>query len=173
MLYQGISRPRRIGLVGLLVSLALMSFGKGNRYTLIFVIDITVDLAAGLIFLSTTAFTKVGVPITTTGIVSATSFSLALMSITILLNVVTATLITLRIISHQRYIHKTTSSASDNSPYTMVLVICLESSALVVVISSLFLILSIVDRACVMIPMQTLVHVYVRPSCRINFNSTK
>jgi len=133
MLYQGISRPRWLALLSLIVFLALMSF------------------VAGVIFLSG------GIGIGFVTFISATIF----------LNLVTATLITVRILYYQRFIQKTVGLVGSSSPYTMVIVICLESSALIVVINVITLILAfgpffqLWGLSLISIPMNLLVHIYV------------
>ena len=147
MLYQGISRFRRIALIGLLVCLGLVSFGMNEPLHIYFAIDISVNPVGGIMFLSIESFGDL-------------PFTIVLMSITILLNLFTASLITLRIIYYQRFIHRTVGLPSSN-PYNMVIAICLESSALIIVISFLFVAMSFWAGYYVMISMQLLVHVYV------------
>ena len=83
-----------------------------------------------------------------------------MMAVTITLNFVTATLITLRILYFRQYIQKTVGLKSQN-PYITIVIICVESSALVIVFSLIYLILFFTQRYGSYVPMQLLVHVYV------------
>ncbi|KAF8802950.1 hypothetical protein BYT27DRAFT_7341070 [Phlegmacium glaucopus] len=76
-----------------------------------------------------------------------------------ILNTVTATLITLRILYFKRYIQKTVG-LERNSPYKTVMIICIESSALIVIVNSIYLFLFFRHPEASVIPMQSLVHVY-------------
>jgi hypothetical protein len=81
---------------------------------------------------------------------------------TVILNFVTAALITFRMLYFNKYI-RMTLGLEHNSPYTSIIIICVESSALIVVFSIFYLILLFQgDGALSIIPMQSLVHVYVR-----------
>lgn len=81
---------------------------------------------------------------------------------TVILNLITAALITLRILYFDKYIRNTVG-LERNSPYMMSIIICVESSALIVVFSSIYLILFFqAGGALSIILMQVLVHVYVR-----------
>ena len=157
MLYQGISRFRRIALIALLVCLGLISFGMSEPLHIYFAIDISVNPVGGIIFICTQSFVDL-------------SFAVVAMGTTILLNLFTASLITLRILYYQRFIQRTVGLPSSN-PYNMVIAICLESSALIIVISFLFLAMLLLAGYYFMISMQLLVHVYV--SLRIKFPSNQ
>ena len=83
------------------------------------------------------------------------------MAVTITLNFVTATLITLRILYFRQYIQKTVGLKS-HSPYITIVIICVESSMLIIVFSLIYLILFFKQTYNgSYIPMQLLVHVYV------------
>ena len=82
------------------------------------------------------------------------------MAATILLNLVTATLITSRILYFRQYTQKTVG-LKRNNPYITIVIICVESSALVIVFSLIYLILYFKSYRVSYIPMQLLVHVYV------------
>ena len=88
-------------------------------------------------------------------------FMATITTTTVVLNLVTASLITFRILYFNRYIRKTVG-LEHNSPYMTIIIICVESSALIVVFSSIYLILLFQEwGALSIIPMQSLVHVYV------------
>ena len=89
-------------------------------------------------------------------------FFLAMTGTTIFLNFVIAALITFRILYFDRYIRKTVG-LEHNSPYLTVIIICVESSALIIVFSLIYLILYFKENTASLIPLQLLVHVYVRP----------
>ncbi|KAF8802947.1 hypothetical protein BYT27DRAFT_7260523 [Phlegmacium glaucopus] len=76
-----------------------------------------------------------------------------------ILNTVTATLITLRILYFTRYIQKTVG-LERNSPYKMVTIVCIESSALIVIVNLIYIVLSYRYPDASVVPMQSLVHVY-------------
>ena len=82
------------------------------------------------------------------------------MAATIILNLVTATLITLRILYFRQYIQKTVGLKRHN-PYITIVIICVESSMLIIVFSLIYLILFFKQNNGSYIPMQLLVHVYV------------
>ena len=82
------------------------------------------------------------------------------MAATIILNLVTATLITLRILYFHQYIQKTVGLKRHNS-YITIVIICVESSMLIIVFSLIYLILFFTQRYGSYVPMQLLVHVYV------------
>jgi len=126
MLYEGISRPRRIALLSVLGILALIS------------------LASGL-----------GIPS-----LDGFYFFLAITAVTVFLNLITTTLITLRILYFDRYIRKTAGLESNN-PYMRIITICVESSALIFVFGLIYLILYFTANHASIIPLQLLVHVYV------------
>jgi len=137
MLYEGVSRFRRITLLAVLIFMGLTSF------------------CSGMVSLSTQG---VFIMSKTDGYISF----IVMVGITITLNSVTATLITLRILYFHIYIRKTVGLGhSANSPYMTILAICVESSALIVVFSLIFFILSFTESSVLFIAMQLLVHVYV------------
>lgn len=80
--------------------------------------------------------------------------------VTALLNIVTAAFITLRILYYQRYIRKTVG-LERNNPYMNIIIICIESSALVIIWNLVYLILAVTNSVYTVIPTQLLVHVYV------------
>jgi len=87
-------------------------------------------------------------------------FFLAMIAATIFLNLVIAALITFRILYFDRYIQKTVG-LERNSPYLTIIIICVESSALIIVFSLIYLILYFKEYIISLIPLQLLVHVYV------------
>ncbi|KAF8812848.1 hypothetical protein BYT27DRAFT_7182300 [Phlegmacium glaucopus] len=75
------------------------------------------------------------------GIVNITiGTTLPVTGVTVVLNIFTAIMITFRIIHFERYMRKAIGMER-NSPYTMVVIICVESSALIIVFSLIYLIL--------------------------------
>ncbi|KAF8802949.1 hypothetical protein BYT27DRAFT_7145525 [Phlegmacium glaucopus] len=78
---------------------------------------------------------------------------------TVFLNLVTATLITSRILYYKIYIQKTVG-LERNSPYTTIIIICVESSALIVIFGVIYTILLFLTATPVIL-MQSMVHVYV------------
>lgn len=95
---------------------------------------------------------------------SSRLFMATITTTTVIINLFTASLITLRILYYNRYIRKTVG-LEHNSPYMTIIIICVESSALIVVFSSIYLILLFQEDGALsmsIIPMQSLVHVYVR-----------
>ena len=87
-------------------------------------------------------------------------FFLAITVVTVFLNLVTATLITLRILYFNRSIQKT-GVLESNNPYRRIITICVESSALIVVFGLTYFILYFSAYGASIIPLQMLVHVYV------------
>ena len=91
-------------------------------------------------------------------------FSFAgLSSITVLGNVIFATLITVRLLSHQRQISKLLGKAF-GSPYTRTISICVESCALITVVYFVFLILLSLKYYAFQIPRGLVVHASVSVS---------
>ncbi|KAF8811730.1 hypothetical protein BYT27DRAFT_7336054 [Phlegmacium glaucopus] len=125
VLYDGISRRRRIALIAVLVFLGLMAFASG-----------LLSMLFGFLYI------------------------LVMICVTVALNVLTAILITLRILHFEKYTRKT-MGVEHNSPYMTVLIICVESSALMVIFSLIYFILVFQQANASYIPMQLLVHVYV------------
>jgi hypothetical protein len=85
-------------------------------------------------------------------------FFLASVGVTIVLNLVTATLIILRIRYFDKCIGQTLQR---NSPYTTIIIICVESSGLIIFFGLIFLILFSVYPIASILPLQMLVHIYV------------
>ena len=80
--------------------------------------------------------------------------------ITTIINIIAAALIAGRVLYFQRYIKAVGSER--NSQYTMVVVICIESAALIVLFSILYIVLVIVQPPASFIFMQSMVHINVR-----------
>ncbi|KAF8812850.1 hypothetical protein BYT27DRAFT_7335393 [Phlegmacium glaucopus] len=80
--------------------------------------------------------------------------------VTVILNIFTAVLITLRILYFEIYMQKAIG-LERNSPYTMVVIICVESSALIIVFSLIYIILAFQQVDASYLPLQLLVHIYV------------
>ena len=138
--------------------------GKDNYCTLIFVrvIDIAVDPVFGV-----AAITLIFV-----------NDSKIAMGPTILVNIFTVWLLTKKILSHQVFFE----GEPINNIYTMVSVICVESSALMIIMTSLFLLLttkgSIIPNEPInpdtgLIPMQLMVHIYVSLPVTFPFKQMK
>ena len=87
-------------------------------------------------------------------------FFLVITGITVILNFVTAILITCRILYFSKYISKAVG-LQHNSPYATIIIICVESSALIIVFGLIYFILVFQQANASYIPMQLLVHVYV------------
>ena len=83
-----------------------------------------------------------------------------MLAATVILNTVTATLITFRILYYYRYIRKTVGLERSN-PYLTTIIICVESSMLIIVFSLIYLILGLTHSIKSYGPMQLLVHIYV------------
>ncbi|KAF8804866.1 hypothetical protein BYT27DRAFT_7105929 [Phlegmacium glaucopus] len=103
-------------------------YGGVSRCRRIALIAVLVLLALSSLGMTTGIFDAImGTPFTVTGV-------------TVILNVFTAILITLRILYFERYMRKAIGTER-NSPYTMVVIICVESSALIIVFSLIYFIL--------------------------------
>lgn len=88
-------------------------------------------------------------------------FSFAgLSSITVLGNVIFATLITVRLLNHQRQISKILGKAF-GSPYTRTITICVESCALITAVYLIFLLLLLLNCYAFQIPRGLVVHASV------------
>ena len=81
--------------------------------------------------------------------------------ITTIINIIAAVLIAARVIYFQRYIKQTVGSDRNNQ-YTTVIIICIESSALIVLFSILFIVLFLTNSPASFIFIQSLVHINVR-----------
>ena len=81
--------------------------------------------------------------------------------ITTIINIIAAVLITARVIYFQRYIKQTVGSDRNNQ-YTTIIIICIESSALIVLFSILFIVLFLTRSPASFIFIQSLVHINVR-----------
>ncbi|KAF8800946.1 hypothetical protein BYT27DRAFT_7116358 [Phlegmacium glaucopus] len=137
MLYEGISRRRRIALITVLVLMGLLSLASG-------IVNITI-----------------GTTLPVTGV-------------TVVLNIFTAIMITFRIIHFERYMRKAIGMER-NSPYAMVVIICVESSALIIVFSLIYLILD-ARQDCgnpSYVPLQLLVNIYVLSPLLIIYRVTR
>jgi len=131
VLYQDITRVPRILVIILLSLLSIISLGFG--------IMMFRSFGANLVGL-----TMVLVPI---------SFST-------LVNIILALLIVLRLIHHQRYIRKVLG-ADHGSPYSKVIAICVESSALIVIFSGVYTALVFQQANGSSIPFLLLPHICV------------
>ena len=80
--------------------------------------------------------------------------------ITTIINIIAAVLIAARVLYFQKYIKAVGSER--NSQYTMVVVICIESAALIIFFSILYIVLVIIQSPVSSIFMQSLVHINVR-----------
>ncbi|KAF8802663.1 hypothetical protein BYT27DRAFT_7029132, partial [Phlegmacium glaucopus] len=84
----------------------------------------------------------------------------AMTGVTVILNIFTAVLITFRILYFERYMHKA-MGVERNSPYMTVVIICVESSTLIILFSLIYFVLYFQQTNTIDLPMQLLVHVYV------------
>ena len=81
-------------------------------------------------------------------------------TITTIINIIAAIMIAARVLYFQRYIQ--TVGSERNSQYTAVIVICIESAALIVLFSILYIVLVITGSPASYIFMQSMVHINVR-----------
>ena len=80
--------------------------------------------------------------------------------ITTAINIIAAILIAARVLYFQRYIQAV--APERNNQYTTVIVICIESAALIVLFSILYIVLFSIGSPVASIFMQSLVHINVR-----------
>ena len=80
--------------------------------------------------------------------------------ITTAINIIAAILIAARVLYFQRYIQAVVSKR--NNQYTTVIVICIESAALIVLFSIIYIVLFTIRSPVSSIFMQSLVHINVR-----------
>ena len=81
-------------------------------------------------------------------------------SLSALVNIILAALIVSRLIYHRRYV-RNTLGAEHGSPYTNVITMCVESSALMVIASGLYTVLSFVSWPGQSFMMDITPHIYV------------
>jgi len=136
----------------LLVLMALGSFGTHRVIGLFFyfLVDVFIYQGSGVVFVLN--LPRFGF---------STDYLLPIICTTVVINLVSATLITLRILYFERYIRKTVGVQRNDSPYMTILIICVESSVLIIVFSLIYLILLLQQNNASYIPMQVLVHIYV------------
>ena len=126
-----------------------------------FLINIFIYPGSGLAFLITAhGFFHLQNGLFSFSIQNGFIYFLVMTSTTIILNLVTATLITFRILYFDRYIRKTVG-LERNNPYKTIIILCVESSALIVIFGLIYLFLAFLTNGS-LIPLQLLVHVYVR-----------
>ena len=92
--------------------------------------------------------------------------------ITTIINTIAAVLIAARVLYYQRHIQAVASER--NHQYTTVVVICVESAALIVLFSILYIVLNLTGSLVSFIFVQCLVHINVRvynllPGCRNSY----
>jgi len=87
-------------------------------------------------------------------------FFLAVTTVTVILSLITAILITLRVLYFSRYNRKAVEQER-NEPYMTIMIICVKSSALVVVFSLTSFIQHFQQSDASLLPIQTLVNVFV------------
>jgi len=75
-------------------------------------------------------------------------------------NIILAALIILRLIHHQRHIRKVLG-AQHGSPYSKVITMCVESSALIVIFSGVYTVLDLAEGDGSLIPFLLLPHICV------------
>ena len=88
------------------------------------------------------------------------TFSIVLISISTLVNIILASLIVLRLVHHQRHIRKLLWT-DHGSPYSKVIIICVESSALIVLFSGVYTALVFEQENGSLIPFLLLPHICV------------
>jgi len=81
-------------------------------------------------------------------------------SLSAIVNIVLAALIVLRLVYHRRYI-RNTLGAEHGSPYTNIITMCVESSALMVIASILFTLMRFVSMSWANFMMDITPHIYV------------
>ena len=92
-----------------------------------------------------------------------TMFALWLVSLSILVNIILALLIILRLVHHQRHIRKVLG-AEHGSPYSKVITMCVESSALIIIFGGVYTALGSVPgmaNGSVIVPLLLLPHICV------------
>ena len=151
MLYEGILRPRRIALLFVLGLLALISFGMYRALALvspIFIDIVIIFQGSGLALLID---------------IKEFNFFLVVAVVAIFLNLVISTLITFRILYFDGYTGtQKTVGLERPSLHMTIIIICIETSALIVVFGLIYLILLVKTGSASAVPLQSLVHVYVR-----------
>ena len=91
------------------------------------------------------------------------NFFLVVAVVAIFLNLVISTLITFRILYFDGYTGtQKTAGLERRSPYMTIIIICVETSALIVAFGLIYLILLVKTGSASAVPLQSLVHVYVR-----------
>ena len=81
-------------------------------------------------------------------------------SLSAIVNIVLAALIVLRLVYHRRYI-RNTLGAEHGSPYTNIITMCVESSALMVIATVLYTVLSFVSQTGIHIIYDITAHICV------------
>lgn len=147
MLYEGISRPRRLATLTILILLAISSLGILYSSLYLSVFSCTNERRQGFC-----TFLLINPNGALLGFIIV---------ITTIINIIAAILIAARVIYFQRYIVQTVGSER-NKQYTAVVVICIESSALIIIFSILYIALASTAIPASFIFMQSLVHINVR-----------
>jgi hypothetical protein len=86
--------------------------------------------------------------------------SMVVIPFSTLVNIILAALIILRLIQHQRHIRKVLG-AQHGSPYSKVITMCVESSALIVIFSGVYTVLAFREGDGSFIPFLLLPHICV------------
>ena len=87
-------------------------------------------------------------------------FAMVLIAFSTLVNIILALLIVLRLVHHQRHIRKVLG-AQHGSPYSKVITMCVESSALIVIFSGVYTVLIFEQGNGALIPFLLLPHICV------------
>jgi hypothetical protein len=128
----------------------VIMYAPSHRIIFHFLVDIFFNQGSGVIFVLN--LPRFGF---------STVYLLPIICTTVMINFVSATLITLRILYFERYIRKTVGVQRSDSPYMTILIICVESSALIIVFSLIYVILFFQQNNGSWVPLQVLVHIYV------------
>ena len=116
VLYQDVAKGPRILVVVLLSLLSIISFGMSPSLRLALQLVHEVQGSGGMMLL---------------GLTSGSFFTMVIVLLTTLVNITLALLIILRLIHHQRHIRKILG-AQHGSPYSKIITMCVESSALII-----------------------------------------
>ena len=157
VLYQDVSRGLRLGIIVLLSFLSFASFGRPISVSIQIVHkNILVFGVATLVIalIDRPDFVYDAYP------VFVAYASIVFLSLSTLVNITLAVLIVSRLVYHRRYI-RNTLGVDHGSPYTNVITMCVESSALMVIATVLYISLSFVSQIAIDIIYDITVHLCV------------
>ena len=147
VLYQDVARGPRILVIFLLSLLSIVSLGRSSSpRTFVLQVSHGVQGCGVVMFLDLDLSSFFAVTV--------------LISLSTIVNIILALLIILRLIRHQRYIRKVLG-AEHGSPYSKVITMCVESSALIVIISGVYTALVFEQANGSSIPFLLLPHICV------------